>query len=285
MPTLFRPLWTKLKQNFNRTNFVGEISNFRKESPKIFYSLMFLLPWPFIITFSEWRKRRLYPFMNFINSQTTGFMKNRFKTSIDDVFSQSEIKKALEYFIDRIFDKNTNNVIVDSILEVIKADPFLDQTKDWSKEWILKIFRSQEFKVIAKINTLSIVKSERTKSEGGEFVKLVVTDEDLKDSIGKQMKEIWLRDDVFSELMALLQKCGLQSLQNDILKQKASEMFLKIWSDNNFKSFVFDQSLSFWAEAEIDKFQALSPSKTSDSSQKENPYDQILKKMLKHPKL
>jgi hypothetical protein len=279
MPKKLGPFW-KL-----RRNIFTEINNFKKESPKLFYSLMMFLPWPFVFTFYDWHQRRFTPFLNFASTMSTKFLKDKFKTSVDDLFSSNEIVKSADYFVDNVFNHQVKEDIIDAVLLVVRSDDFLDSTKDWSKDWILKIFRSQEFKQIAKANTLAIIKAERVKSEGGDFVKELVTDEVFKDFIGDIMKEIWLRDDVLGDLTGLFQRCGVRALTSEKIKLKASEMFMKIWSDNNFKSFIFDQSLSFWAEAEIDKFQPSMNTTPSKEGEKENPYDAILKRIVKSPKV
>ena len=254
----------------------------RKNSPIFFYISMFCVSIPLIIVVYDYNEWIESPF-NLKEVKAKKEAKELLKKSIEDIILCDEIKKSLIYFVNKLFNnEKVKEELLNAIINSVKDDIFLEETKVWSKEWIFCILKSNEFKYDLKENTLSILKSIRMKTQGANYAKEVVTHEITKELAARIIKEIWLRDSVLGELTFLFQRCGMKALSNNECKYKCSEMFLRIWSDNNFKNFMIQKSFNFWENNNKDIF---TPSILQNFVHENNTYDLVLKDIVKNNKI
>jgi hypothetical protein len=261
--------------------FVNNQQSYQKKYRFYYYPIVFFLPISFIFLGYDYYRKKKSPYNVKEAKSKKKSRENMFKI-LDDTFLSAEIKRSSKHLIIKIFkDKEVLDSLVGALTRAVRNEAFLDQSKIWSKDWIMTILKSDQLKYDVKVNILKILKSSRTKNEASNYVKEIVLDEEFKQFIAKIMKQIWLRDDVLGRLSSLFEKCALSALKTDTCKNKGSDLFLIIWRDNNFKNYVYTKSLSFW----VNEQNGFSPTIQNTTSIDENPsYDYILKNLFKNPK-
>jgi hypothetical protein len=271
----FKGVYPILKYYLNKQQFNQKMPHFK---PSI---LMLFFPISFIFLGYDYYAKKKSPYNVKVAKSKKNSRENMFK-SLDETFLSSEIKKSSKHLIIKIFkNKEVLDALVGALARAVKDEAFLDQSKIWSKDWIMSILRSDQLKYDAKVNILKVLKSNNIKNESSNYVKEIVLDEEFKQFIAKMMKQIWLRDDVLGRLSSLFEKCALNAMKTDTCKNKGSDLFLIIWRDNNFKNYVYTKSLSFW----VNEKDGFSPTIQNTNIIDDNPtYDYLLKNLFKNPK-
>jgi hypothetical protein len=173
---------------------------------------------------------------------------------IDDLVQSKEVKQSGIDLVEELFKKDeTINSVVVTLQKGIKDKRFEQAIAEFSKDWVINNLKQKEFLSSTKDNLIKIVNSEEIKKESIIIAINIKNDKIFKKKVGSVMTEVFTKQPVFTPMMNLFQKCGVNAFNSELVKKEGIKMFFNILDNEDFKSYFYYKSIDPFSLVSHDK--------------------------------
>ena len=165
--------------------------------------------------------------------------------SLSELFNSKEVKGAGLDLLESYFkDKEMIDLILNNLLKPsVKHPSFIEESKKFSKSWLLTVVKSPEFKEEAKQISKAIAKTEESKSVSAELLKESFLAQSTKDTSKLLFTNVCLADTVFVPMMDLFNKSANIAITSEDTKNAFNILGTNISNNNHLWSFIIKKTV------------------------------------------
>jgi len=163
-----------------------------------------------------------------------------------EILLSEDIKGNGLQLVDGLFQQEKTHEAALILLKNVLMDPlFMEESKKFGVDLLIKIMIEQEFKDSAKELILDIFKSKEVRYEGVNILSFILDQEETKDIGAQYFKVVFLRNDILTALSTLFMEAALKTLDNDQTKKSFADFVLDVWGDPNLRWILFKKAFEF----------------------------------------
>lgn len=164
------------------------------------------------------------------------FYKRGLKMMVNEIINSKEIKGDSLNLIEKFFKESSLiNIQLIQLKGAVTSDDFKLEAIVFSKEWIIKVFKHQDFISFSKVYFTNVSKEKEVINEAVKILEEVVKNNNVINDYGELVRKAVMNyDECFYGMLGNLGKAATSTLMDNKTKSEFSKNIMEIVSSREF---------------------------------------------------